>query len=43
MEHWNHTLAERLFGHQYAVELAVKPRTLNLEWVAFSCCAGTQW
>jgi hypothetical protein len=33
VERWNRTLAERLFGHQYAQELA-NPSTRSTEWVA---------
>ena len=32
VEHWNRTLAERLFGHQYAQELA-DPSVRSTEWV----------
>ena len=32
VEHWNRTLAERLFGHQYAQELA-DPFSRSTEWV----------
>ena len=33
VERWNRTLAERLFGHQYAQELLMNPGEQSREWV----------
>ena len=34
MERWNRTLAERLFGHQYAQEMRLPSGQRSTEWVA---------
>lgn len=34
VERWNRTLAERLFGHQYAQEMRLPPGKRSTEWVA---------
>ena len=34
VEHWNRTLAERLFGHQYAQEMRLPSGQRSTEWVA---------
>ena len=34
MERWNRTLAERLFGHQYAQEMRLPSGQRSAEWVA---------
>ena len=33
VEHWNQTLAERLFGHQYAQEMRLPSGQRSTEWV----------
>ena len=33
VERWNRTLAERLFGHQYAQEMLLEPGSVSREWV----------
>ena len=33
VERFNHTLAERLFGHQYAVEMRLPEDQRSIEWV----------
>ena len=35
LEHWNWTLAERLFGHQYAQEMCLPLGQRSTEWVAW--------
>ena len=35
LEHWNWTLAERLFGHQYAQEMCLPSGKRSTEWVAW--------
>ena len=34
VERWNRTLAERLFGHQYAQEMRLPSGQMSTEWVA---------
>ena len=34
VERWNRTLAERLFGHQYAQEMRLPSSQRSTEWVA---------
>ena len=49
LERWNRTLAERLFGHQYAQEMRLPSGQRSTEWVArlpsvvARCCTRLFW